>query len=178
MHASLTGLAAFGTLVQLLPGASAHGFVNLIKTGGKFYPGWDLNYYYQTNPPAVAGWSTTALDSGFVSPQINRRQIVIHQSHRKLTTTTPGHPRHLRLPRHHLPQIRQTRQSAHPRRRRPVRPALLEHLAARPQRPRPRLPGPLRQQRLLDRRQDGPQIRQNRPGRLAQRARAGELGGQ
>jgi hypothetical protein len=73
MHASLTGLAAFGTLVQLLPGASAHGFVNLIKTGGKFYPGWDLNYYYQTNPPAVAGWSTTALDSGFVSPWINIR---------------------------------------------------------------------------------------------------------
>jgi cellulase len=50
----------------LIPGASAHGFVNLIKAGGKFYPGWDLNYYYQTNPPAVAGWSTTALDSGFV----------------------------------------------------------------------------------------------------------------
>jgi hypothetical protein len=73
MHASFTSLAAFGTLVQLLPGASAHGFVNLIKTGGKFYPGWDLNYYYQTNPPAVAGWSTTALDSGFVSPWINIR---------------------------------------------------------------------------------------------------------
>jgi hypothetical protein len=66
MHASLTSLAAFGAIVQLLPGASAHGFVNLIKAGGKFYPGWDLNYYYQTNPPAVAGWSTTALDSGFV----------------------------------------------------------------------------------------------------------------
>jgi hypothetical protein len=68
MHASLTSLAAFGAIVQLLPGASAHGFVNLIKAGGKFYPGWDLNYYYQTNPPAVAGWSTTALDSGFVCP--------------------------------------------------------------------------------------------------------------
>ena len=66
MHASLTSLAALGAIVQLLPGASAHGFVNLIKTGGKFYPGWDLNYYYQSNPPAVAGWSTTALDSGFV----------------------------------------------------------------------------------------------------------------
>jgi hypothetical protein len=73
MHASLTSLAAFGALVQLLPGASAHGFVNLVKTGGKFYPGWDLNYYYQTNPPAVAGWSTTALDSGFVCSPTNQR---------------------------------------------------------------------------------------------------------
>ena len=62
-------LAALGVLVQFVPEASAHGFVNLIKTGGKFYPGWDLNYYYQSNPPAVAGWSTTALDSGFVRPQ-------------------------------------------------------------------------------------------------------------
>ena len=60
-------LAALGVLVQIVPEASAHGFVNLVKTGGKFYPGWDLNYYYQSNPPAVAGWSTTALDSGFVS---------------------------------------------------------------------------------------------------------------
>ena len=81
MHASLTGLAAFGTLVQLLPGASAHGFVNLIKTGGKFYPGWDLNYYYQTNPPAVAGWSTTALDSGFVTPDTYASpDIICHKS--------------------------------------------------------------------------------------------------
>ena len=61
-------LAALGVLVQFVPEASAHGFVNLVKTGGKFYPGWDLNYYYQSNPPAVAGWSTTALDSGFVRP--------------------------------------------------------------------------------------------------------------
>jgi hypothetical protein len=84
MHASFTSLAAFGTLVQLLPGASAHGFVNLIKTGGKFYPGWDLNYYYQTNPPAVAGWSTTALDSGFVSP-LDHHIPVHNQTPSKLT---------------------------------------------------------------------------------------------
>ena len=78
MHASLTNLAAFGAIVQLLPGASAHGFVNLIKAGGKFYPGWDLNYYYQTNPPAVAGWSTTALDSGFVSsPQPTTNEMLV-----------------------------------------------------------------------------------------------------
>lgn len=67
MRALTTSLAALGVLVQYLPEVSAHGFVNLIKAGGKFYPGWDLNYYYQSNPPAVAGWSTTALDSGFVS---------------------------------------------------------------------------------------------------------------
>jgi hypothetical protein len=67
MRSVTSCLAAFGVLVQFVPEASAHGFVNLIKTGGKFYPGWDLNYYYQTNPPAVAGWSTTALDSGFVN---------------------------------------------------------------------------------------------------------------
>jgi hypothetical protein len=85
MHASLTSLAAFGAIVQLLPGASAHGFVNLIKAGGKFYPGWDLNYYYQTNPPAVAGWSTTALDSGFVSPL----QPTRYQHPNKTTPLTP-----------------------------------------------------------------------------------------
>lgn len=68
MRSVPSSLAALGVLVQLVPEASAHGFVNLIKTGGKFYPGWDLNYYYQSNPPAVAGWSTTALDSGFVRP--------------------------------------------------------------------------------------------------------------
>jgi hypothetical protein len=66
MRSVPSSLAALGVLVQFVPEASAHGFVNLIKTGGKFYPGWDLNYYYQSNPPAVAGWSTTALDSGFV----------------------------------------------------------------------------------------------------------------
>lgn len=43
--------------------AHAHGYVNLLKTGGKFYPGWDLNYYYVGTPPGgVAGWSTVALD--------------------------------------------------------------------------------------------------------------------
>jgi len=84
MHASLTSLAAIGAIVQLLPGASAHGFVNLIKTGGKFYPGWDLNYYYQSNPPAVAGWSTTALDSGFVC--ITNRQVLECNRIKKLTS--------------------------------------------------------------------------------------------
>jgi hypothetical protein len=72
MRFATSCLAALGVLVQLVPEASAHGFVNLIKAGGKFYPGWDLNYYYQSNPPAVAGWSTTALDSGFVSLPVKR----------------------------------------------------------------------------------------------------------
>lgn len=66
MHTSTPILAALGVLFQLMPEVSAHGFVNLIKANGQFYPGWDLNYYYQSNPPPVAGWSTTALDSGFV----------------------------------------------------------------------------------------------------------------
>ena len=73
MRSAPSCIADLGVLVQIIPEASAHGFVNLIKTGGKFYPGWDLNYYYQSNPPAVAGWSTTALDSGFVrAPKTDR----------------------------------------------------------------------------------------------------------
>jgi hypothetical protein len=69
MRSTTSCLAAISVLVQLVPSASAHGYVNLIKTGGKFYPGWDLLDYYNSKPPAVAGWSTTALDSGFVRPQ-------------------------------------------------------------------------------------------------------------
>ena len=57
-------LAALAVLAHQVHG---HGYVNLLKTGGKFYPGWDLNYYYTSTPSGVAGWSTTALDSGFVS---------------------------------------------------------------------------------------------------------------
>ena len=57
-------LAALAVLAQQVYG---HGFVNLLKTGGKFYPGWDLNYYYTGTPSGVAGWATMALDSGFVS---------------------------------------------------------------------------------------------------------------
>ena len=181
MRSAPSCLAALGVLVQIIPEASAHCFVNLIKTGGKFYPGWDLNYYYQSNPPAVAGWSTTALDSGFVrtpkpiDPSILPSAPIPNLSN-QLTQTLPGLPRQLPIRRHNLPQIRRARQSPHPRRRRPNRAALLEHLAPRPQRPRPRLPRPLHRQQLHHDLQNRPQIRQNRPARPQSRARARHLG--
>jgi hypothetical protein len=58
MHFSTQTLAALAFASQ----AYGHGYVNLFKTGGKFYRGWDLNDYYQANPPPVPGWSTLALD--------------------------------------------------------------------------------------------------------------------
>ena len=61
---SVAHLAAYAALASQV---HAHGYVNLLKTGGKFYPGWDIIYYYGSTPSGVAGWSTTALDSGFVS---------------------------------------------------------------------------------------------------------------
>lgn len=45
-------VAALAVLAQQVCG---HGYVNLLKTGGKFYPGWDLNYYYTGTPSGVAG---------------------------------------------------------------------------------------------------------------------------
>jgi hypothetical protein len=175
MRSTTSCLTAISVLVQLVPSASAHGYVNLIKTGGRFYPGWDLLDYYQSKPPAVAGWSTTALDSGFVRPHPPPSQSNTLCS-TPTNKTHPGLPRQLPIPRHNLPQIRRPRQNPHPRRRGANRATLLEHLALRPQRPRNRLPRSLRQQQLLHSRQNRSEIRQNRPARPEERTLAGDLG--
>jgi hypothetical protein len=152
MRSTTTCFAAISVLVQLVPETSAHGYVNLIKTGGKFYPGWDLLDYYQSNPPAVAGWSTTALDSGFVRPQPPISQPITLLLSDLTNKTPPGLPRQLPIPRHNLPQIRRTRQNPRPRRRRANRATILEHLAFRAQGASDRLPSSLREQQLFDRR--------------------------
>ncbi|KAE8391867.1 hypothetical protein ETB97_007219 [Aspergillus alliaceus] len=45
---------------------AAHGHVSGAVVDGQYYGGYDISYHYQPNPPKVIGWSTEALDNGFV----------------------------------------------------------------------------------------------------------------
>ncbi|KAK6431095.1 hypothetical protein LTR95_012745 [Oleoguttula sp. CCFEE 5521] len=86
MHLSTSTLA----VVALASQVQAHGYVNLFKTGGKFYRGFDLLDYYTTTPPAVPGWSTTALDSGFVMPDsYQTSDIICHKGSKPGKTHLP-----------------------------------------------------------------------------------------
>ena len=65
MHFTAPQLAV---LAAALPHVAGHGFVTGVKSGGVWYPGFDIQMAYQHPHAPVVGWDTTALDSGFVSP--------------------------------------------------------------------------------------------------------------
>ncbi|RDW92665.1 hypothetical protein BP5796_02059 [Coleophoma crateriformis] len=67
MSASSKIFAVLGLLAAASQ-VSAHGHVQGVVADGVTYTGWLLDYAYMTSPPDSIGWSTTALDNGFVSP--------------------------------------------------------------------------------------------------------------
>jgi cellulase len=68
---------------------SAHGHVIHIIADGVEYPGWDVtSMAYMASPPTVVGWSTTATDNGFISPDaFDSPDIICHKD----ATNAGGH---------------------------------------------------------------------------------------
>ncbi|KAL3422579.1 glycosyl hydrolase family 61 [Phlyctema vagabunda] len=64
---SITKSALFGLLASVAQ-VSAHGFVQSVVADGVPLTGWLVEYAYNPTPPDSIGWSTQALDLGFVAP--------------------------------------------------------------------------------------------------------------
>ncbi|KAL3485256.1 glycosyl hydrolase family 61-domain-containing protein [Aspergillus germanicus] len=57
--------AILGSAVSVL----GHGYVTSIDVDGTTYGGYLIDtYYYESNPPDIIAWSTTATDTGYVAP--------------------------------------------------------------------------------------------------------------
>jgi hypothetical protein len=65
LEMSLARLSAVATLVSTVV---AHGIVTGFTADGVSYTGWTQAMPYMKNPPAIAAWSTTVRDTGFVGP--------------------------------------------------------------------------------------------------------------
>ncbi|KAL6238513.1 hypothetical protein BDW75DRAFT_227942 [Aspergillus navahoensis] len=64
---SLLKLAAF--LLGTAGSVAGHGYVTSIDVDGTTYGGYLVDtYYYESDPPKLIAWSTTATDTGYVAP--------------------------------------------------------------------------------------------------------------
>ncbi|KAL4979003.1 glycosyl hydrolase family 61-domain-containing protein [Aspergillus desertorum] len=64
---SLLKLAAF--LLGTAGSVAGHGYVTSIDVDGTTYGGYLVDtYYYESDPPELIAWSTTATDTGYVAP--------------------------------------------------------------------------------------------------------------
>jgi lytic cellulose monooxygenase (C1-hydroxylating) len=62
-------LQAAAIISSLAASASAHGIVQGIVAGGKWYSGYNPNFQFESPPPTVIGWSIPQDESlGFVAP--------------------------------------------------------------------------------------------------------------
>ncbi|KAK5528769.1 hypothetical protein LTR23_010950, partial [Exophiala sp. CCFEE 6169] len=83
MSLAIKSTALIGALA-LISKVSAHGIVQGIVAGGKWYSGYSPSFQYQNPPPVVAGWSTPENeDTGFVSDYTSP-DIICHKG------ATPG----------------------------------------------------------------------------------------
>ncbi|KAL1979814.1 hypothetical protein VTN96DRAFT_5100 [Rasamsonia emersonii] len=84
---------AFAGLAGLLsaPLVKAHGFVQGIVIGDQFYSGYIVNEFpYESNPPPVIGWATTATDLGFVDgTEYQGPDIICHRNATPALLTAP-----------------------------------------------------------------------------------------
>ncbi|KAL2795570.1 glycosyl hydrolase family 61-domain-containing protein [Aspergillus keveii] len=65
MSSILRLTAILGSAVSVL----GHGYVTSIDVDGTTYGGYLIDtYYYESNPPDIIAWSTTATDTGYVAP--------------------------------------------------------------------------------------------------------------
>jgi len=72
------------TLASALAGAAtvaAHGFVTNVIINGVSYSGYDVtDFPYNSDPPVVIGWGTSATDTGFVAPDAySSPDIICHR---------------------------------------------------------------------------------------------------
>ncbi|KAL5333719.1 glycosyl hydrolase family 61-domain-containing protein [Aspergillus crustosus] len=76
---SLIKLAA--VLLGTATTVAAHGYVTSIDVDGTTYGGYLIDtYYYESNPPEIIAWSTTATDTGFVAPTAyGDSEIICHR---------------------------------------------------------------------------------------------------
>lgn len=72
------------SILSLLACATAvygHGYVSNVVINGVYYSGYEITTApYQSDPPTVIGWSTTATDLGYVAPDAyNSSDIICHR---------------------------------------------------------------------------------------------------
>ncbi|KAL1961863.1 hypothetical protein VTN77DRAFT_987 [Rasamsonia byssochlamydoides] len=86
-----SALALAGVLLSSAPFVSAHGFVQGIVIGDKFYSGYIVNEFpYESDPPPVIGWATTATDLGFVDgTEYAEPDIICHRNATPALLTAP-----------------------------------------------------------------------------------------
>jgi len=93
MYSTLAILSGLLTFITFTTTVSAHGFVQGIVTGHKWYPG--AQPWWRVNPSIPhaksAGWSSLNQDLGFISPsEYNTAAIACHKSAKSTTTRIPA----------------------------------------------------------------------------------------
>lgn len=74
--ANIAALAA----ISAVPLVSAHGYIDGITAGGKYYSGTNPNWVYQSAKPDNSGWFAKNQDNGFVAPSsFSSGDIVCHK---------------------------------------------------------------------------------------------------
>lgn len=93
MYSTLAILSGLLTFITFTTTVTAHGFVQGIVTGHKWYPG--AQPWWRVNPSIPhaksAGWSSLNQDLGFISPsEYNTAAIACHKSAKSTTTRIPA----------------------------------------------------------------------------------------
>jgi cellulase len=92
MYSTLAILSGLLTLITFTTTVTAHGFVQGIVTGHKWYPG--AQPWWRVNPSIphakTAGWSSLNQDLGFIAPsEYNTAAIACHKSAKSTNTRIP-----------------------------------------------------------------------------------------
>jgi hypothetical protein len=92
MYSTLAILSGLLTFITFTTTVTAHGFVQGIVTGHKWYPG--AQPWWRVNPSIphakTAGWSSLNQDLGFISPsEYNTAAIACHKSAKSTNTRIP-----------------------------------------------------------------------------------------
>ncbi|KAJ5444028.1 endoglucanase-4 precursor [Penicillium daleae] len=74
--------------------AAGHGYVSSIDVDGTTYGGYLVDtYYYESDPPELIAWSTTATDDGYVSPTAyDNSSIICHRGSAPAVLSAPVAP--------------------------------------------------------------------------------------
>ncbi|GLI72176.1 hypothetical protein PoHVEF18_000346 [Penicillium ochrochloron] len=73
---------------------AGHGYVTSIDVDGTTYGGYLIDtYYYESNPPELIAWSTTATDDGYVAPTAyDNSSIICHRGSAPAALSAPIAP--------------------------------------------------------------------------------------
>ncbi|CAI7644416.1 unnamed protein product [Penicillium pancosmium] len=83
-----------GLLLASAALVAGHGYVTSIDVDGTTYGGYLIDtYYYESDPPEIIAWSTTATDDGFVAPSAyDSSDIVCHRGSAPAAISAPVAP--------------------------------------------------------------------------------------